>query len=123
LTTQIEALRLKCSKYEDRARNFEDENIKHTNLHDRMKERLQELTHKTHDQHEQLQKVTTNEHKLKLKTQQLIQDLASVRQQLAIFSIPSKIKMVSNNKNDYYSENTIKNNDNTLNMILNNIKN
>jgi hypothetical protein len=45
---------LRCNKYEERARGFEDENIKHTNLHERMKDRLQELTKKTQEQHEQV---------------------------------------------------------------------
>ena len=54
LNMQIDALRLKCSKFEERARDFEDENIKHTNLHERMKDRLQELTKKTQEQHEQV---------------------------------------------------------------------
>ena len=73
-----------------------------------------------------LQKVTTSEHKLKLKTQQLIQDLAAVRQQLAIYSMPSKMKIVSNGNNSDYTDiqkNTINTNDNTLNMILNKIQN
>ena len=65
--------------------------------------------------------MTTSEHKLKLKTQQLIQDLATVRQQLAIYSIPSKIKTVS--KGNDYSENTINRDDQTFNMILNKLQN
>jgi hypothetical protein len=66
--------------------------------------------------------VTSSEHKLKLKTQQLIQDLATVRQQLAIYSMPSKMKMVSKGNNDY-SENTINKDDHTFNMILNKLQN
>ena len=68
--------------------------------------------------------MTANEHKLKLKTQQLIQDLATVRQQLAIYSMPSKMKMVAKG-NEYHdiNENTINKDDHTLNMILNKLQN
>ena len=66
--------------------------------------------------------MTSSEHKLKLKTQQLIQDLATVRQQLAIYSMPSKMKMVSKGNHDH-SENTINKDDQTFNMILNKLQN
>jgi hypothetical protein len=44
LVTQCEELTIRLKKYEDRVKEFEEQNTKHNDLHERMKARLQELT-------------------------------------------------------------------------------
>jgi hypothetical protein len=44
LGTQCEELTIRLKKYEERVKEFEEQNTKHNDLHERMKARLQELT-------------------------------------------------------------------------------
>lgn len=41
---------VRLSKYEERVREFEEQNERHNELHDRMKQRLKELTLKLEEQ-------------------------------------------------------------------------
>ena len=54
LMLQLEEFKMKSSKYEERLRETEEQNLKHTDLLDRMKSRLKEFTIKSQEDHEQV---------------------------------------------------------------------
>ena len=50
LGNQCEELTVRLSKYEERVKEFEEQNEKHNEIHDKMKLRLKELTLKIEEQ-------------------------------------------------------------------------
>lgn len=54
LTSENSQLNIRISKYLTRINEFDEETTKHNELHDRMKERLKELSTKFQEQHEQV---------------------------------------------------------------------
>jgi hypothetical protein len=94
---------------------LEEQIAKHVDLEERLKTRLKELTSKVQEQHEmvcfsedfsarnfyssffhlKIQNLSSKEISLELNNQQLIQDVAEARRQLAIFSMPAKLQILS----------------------------
>lgn len=54
LSNQNSELNIRLSKYGTRATEFEEQNTKHNELHERMKERLKDLSAKCQTQHEEV---------------------------------------------------------------------
>lgn len=54
LSNECEELNIRLKKYENRLSEYEEQNLKHLGLHEKMKIRLKELTVKLQDQQEEV---------------------------------------------------------------------
>lgn len=54
LSSECEELKIRLSKYEKRLAEFEEHNLKHLNLHEKMKNRLKEMTVMVQEQQEEV---------------------------------------------------------------------
>jgi len=56
LNHQVEETNTRLSKYEKRVIEFEEQNVKHNDLHERMKERLKQMTMEMEEKNEIVKK-------------------------------------------------------------------
>ena len=56
MSNQIEEQSIRMSKNEERLKNFEQQDMKHNHLHDRMKDRLKEMTLRLEEMMEKVKK-------------------------------------------------------------------
>ncbi|CAF0876579.1 unnamed protein product [Brachionus calyciflorus] len=113
LSNQCYEMTIRLGKYETRVNEYEMQNVKHNELHDKMKDRLKELTTKIQFQQDALEKSKSNETLMTSTNLQLIQEVSSLKDQIKLLKMPNRntnnVKKASQAENSYNSLNNMLN--------------